>query len=237
MKKRIFAISISVLVVGCAQNTWYKQGASSQDFGKDKLACLQQSQQYESRSSTSASINQVAGAYGSSSRSGNVTNEQMFNSCMNGRGWVWTNKSQLEDAQVRNRAAIDEKNGRMSSLSSQLHSMCDRDEYQPVVAKTTCGGKDVMTLSMLGDSSKITPQQKRAFEAMSAERDSITNQQDSIMLSTGNKEWAAKVNCYKDKVRPRYKNNDLDLFNGKITWGQYNTRKNELKSTSQKYCP
>ena len=64
-----------VLLVGCARSVWVKPGASQQDFATDKYECLQQSQQPH------AYVNAYGGA------SGSVTNAELFNSCMNARGW------------------------------------------------------------------------------------------------------------------------------------------------------
>lgn len=73
-------------IAGCTPATWVKAGATQQDFAKDKYDCLQNSQQ------------QVAGTRTRFDSSCNCnrqypysevkTNYQLFNSCMNAKGWT-----------------------------------------------------------------------------------------------------------------------------------------------------
>jgi hypothetical protein len=58
---------------------WNKPGASQQEFSENKYSCMQQSQQRVS----GARVN----AYGGASASEVVTNQGLFNACMNAQGW------------------------------------------------------------------------------------------------------------------------------------------------------
>jgi hypothetical protein len=72
-----FAVLFGLLtVIASGPNmVWVKRGSTQQDFNQDKYACMQQSQQpYYDR----------AGAYSSS---GVNTNMNLYNSCMEARGW------------------------------------------------------------------------------------------------------------------------------------------------------
>lgn len=79
--KWLYLIAV-VSLTGCATHPaplWYKSGATQQDFKSDRYACLQESQQQQGRA--------VVNAYGGAARTGSVTNEVLFRSCMEARGY------------------------------------------------------------------------------------------------------------------------------------------------------
>lgn len=82
---------LAVALGGCAQSNpvfWDKPNATTADFDADKYKCLQSSQQkqavYSSFSSGGISPNAISS---SSMRSGSVTNDELFEACMNASGW------------------------------------------------------------------------------------------------------------------------------------------------------
>jgi len=78
ISKGLVIIIASILLAAC-QTQWSKAGASQQDFAQDKYQCLQESQQ----ASSSAYINPYYGA----AKGGSVTNRNLYNSCMEARGY------------------------------------------------------------------------------------------------------------------------------------------------------
>lgn len=84
-----FALSLSLLAVwmlGCATTRqpvlfWVKPGGTNDALNKDIYACTQESQQRVSESSYNRGT-------GGSSTSGVTTNVNLYNLCMNARGWV-----------------------------------------------------------------------------------------------------------------------------------------------------
>lgn len=237
MRSIYFGLMAVGVMSGCAQSVWFKSGASQEDFGRDNLACLQQSQQIESRSGTAASLNSSYGAYESKSRTGAVTNVPMYNSCMNSRGWTFRTASDVANQTARAKAQVVEKSDRLSSINSQLSALCDKEEYKPFVTRTTCMYSDVMPLPKLADTSRITKNQKSAMEGYMQERDALLNEQERVLVIGADKSFIARVNCLADKVKPIQKKNELDLYKGQISWGQYNTQKNEMKVLAKRLCP
>lgn len=67
MKKNLLIVSLVLLGSGCAQQTWHKNNATSEDFEMDKGTC-----QAQAFSVPNAPAVQVA---------------LVYNSCMRGRGW------------------------------------------------------------------------------------------------------------------------------------------------------
>lgn len=235
LKNLFLSFGFSTVLFGCAQNIWYKPGASSDAYGQDRLACLQQSQQIESKSGTSASINSAYGAYESSSRTGAVTNTAMFNACMNGKGWVLRKSTDVADQYSKNKIANDEKKDQLQSISSQLQTLCERDEYLAFTSKTTCFDKQA-SLSMQTDSTRITSQQKKAMDAYMVEYESLLNQQEKIVARGADVKMKNRIQCINEKVKPLFRKNDMDLYTGRITWGQYNKNKVDLRSRIKAIC-
>lgn len=232
----VFALLISSGLVGCAQNVWYKPGATQDAYGQDRLTCLQQSQQIESKSGTSASVNSAYGAYESKSRTGSVTNTSIFNACMNSKGWVLRNASDLAEQNTRAKVINDEKRDQVNVIRSQMLEMCDKEEFVAFTSKTSCGDKQI-SLSMMSDQTKITVQQKKAMDSYMQEWESLVNQQEKIVVRGADSKLRTRMQCVNEKVKPLFKKNDLDLFSGRITWGQYNKNKSDLRAKMKTICP
>lgn len=80
------------LLVGCAgtNSVWVKPGVMSSDFNQEKYACMQSAQQPYASSIryNSGGIVSPSAITTASSSSGIATNEQLFNACMNAKGWT-----------------------------------------------------------------------------------------------------------------------------------------------------
>ena len=76
-----FVAFIGVLtIIACGSKmSWVKPGATPDEFSKDKYACMQEAQQTVSKS--------FVGIYGASSSNQVVLNQDLYNACMNARGW------------------------------------------------------------------------------------------------------------------------------------------------------
>lgn len=100
--KTLLPIFLIVLLTSCAQQVWYKPNAYQGEFEQVKYACLQQSQQFSSGSKVAP--NSILGGYVATSSSGMSTNNQLFVSCMNAKGF------NLQDVQQLQRNQANEKN-------------------------------------------------------------------------------------------------------------------------------
>ena len=118
--KKIFFLTLSFALVGCAQHVWVKPGGTNDDFARDRYACLQTSQQSFSRSSAvnTGGISAV-GVTTASSVSGSETNLELVDACMNSKGWRLRDKESLTQAKaersneslVRTERSAGSKNG------------------------------------------------------------------------------------------------------------------------------
>lgn len=218
----VLCFMASLSVVGCAK-TWVKPGSTEAEFNKDKYECLQQSQQQVS----GFAFNTYGGAGGSQQK----TNDGLFTSCMNARGYSIKNQSEVKESAANNSSmfqAISEK------IKQDSAFRCTNSDYAAIYAKTACKAEDI-TIEQMSDKSKITPAQKTNFSALRSSIDeSLREGVDKDRKYGGPK--GVKVGNYVESVyMPKLERLNLDLYNGKITWGDYNKSRKELYSELRKF--
>jgi hypothetical protein len=213
----------SLFVSGCAQNVWHKPTARAGEFEQDRYACLQQSQQQRS-------VAQV-GAYGGAAVSSAVTNDGLFSSCMNARGWSLTNaeaaqqiqQQQQSTYQARNNQAADDVN----RLKLKSEERCASPAYKLYYEKTACVA-DNITFEQLTDKSKITPAQKQTLVKVRAMVDEVNKEQNRLARMHGGLIGAKRADLAESSLFPKNDKNNVELYEGKITWGEYNQRRKEI---------
>ena len=219
---RFLTISLAAaaaVLSGCAAPTWNKPGASQDDFARDRYSCMQESQQ---RVGTAA-VNQFGGASSNTMQ----TNGMLFNGCMNARGWQLQRQQQQQVAGGSAGPVLNNTFPTTNPLaeadkefSASNERICADTKYQIVFAKSPCK-VDAMTLSQRADSSKITAEQKMAFESLLQERRALQQKALAVYRRTG----GPKGNRFADALennQTRIDKNSLALFTGAITWGEYN---------------
>ena len=105
--KKLFVLTL--ILSGCAsqQGYWFKEGLTQDEYAKTKYLCLQQSQQPESKNLLSSNYSNAANSnVGAAQRASNafmqgftngleknqtgmITNDTLFNACMNAQGIYW----------------------------------------------------------------------------------------------------------------------------------------------------
>jgi hypothetical protein len=113
MKQHCVTFILLFLLAGCANNNvWYKPSASTNEFNVDKYDCLQQAQQ--------PSGTAVVGQHVGFASKGFVTNKNLYNSCMNAKGWSLQDSKALQKTIAQNSAAsTDEKSGHPKHYASK----------------------------------------------------------------------------------------------------------------------
>ncbi len=81
--KNIIILGTLLILVSCTNKKgyWYKKDSSQDEYAKINYLCLQESQQHSSRSSLSYNYQE--------SKAEMVTNNALFNACMNAKGFYW----------------------------------------------------------------------------------------------------------------------------------------------------
>jgi hypothetical protein len=203
-------------LAGCAQPMWVKPGASQSDFSSDRYTCLQESQQRIA----AAQVN----VYGGAAINRVQTNEQLFASCMNAHGWYLQRQAmgQQQAAQMQPNPLKEASDTFMAELTAR----CQEPELQPYFAKTSCNALDA-TLEQLTDSSTITEPQKIALQKNRSEYLEQSRKFIQALRQYGGQKGNA-IASLREKIGDQGDAVMLDLYAGKITWGEYNRRRKEL---------
>ena len=218
--KKIMLTGCLLVLTACM--SWYKPGARPGEFEQDKYQCLQESQQIVGPAQVYP--------WGGPAVSPVQTNETLFGNCMYAKGWS-LQKTQAVQAQIQQQQALQaavqsQFKSESDEISEQGHAICANPDFKLYYAKTACLAQDI-TFEQLADASKITPTQK---VALVKQRAAIAeNQKARIDLNSRAGGKAAKIaDATITSLIPQNDQNNLELYNGKITWGQYNQRRKDI---------
>ena len=224
MKRNLLAASV-LFIFGCSQQLWVKPGASQQDFGVDKYQCMQQAQQRVSGT--------YVNAYGGASTNKVITNEGLFNACMNSKGWSLQSSSSLQQSAAQQRQQAEQNQYQFEMLNQRRTAICQDPSFSAYYSKTPCKASDV-SLAQLSDKSKITAAQRNALDLLSPEFSLLRKDVLLAQRNVGGKYNAEKVQALQSAFDAEDMNR-LDLYSGKINWGQFNiNRKRISKDLSTK---
>jgi hypothetical protein len=222
---KILAIVATILTIsGCTQNLWFKQNAGQGEFERDRYSCLQQSQQRVG----AAQVN----AYGGSAVDTVDTNNVLFSTCMGSKGWSFQNKEVIQAQVAQNQAKYADLKQQSDLLNTNINAMCNKDELKEYYKKTACMTVDI-SFEQIADATKITPAQKTALIKQQGEV-ALLNKEREALQRQGGEVGIKLVSINTNFVRPENEKNNLDLYNEKITWGEYNKRRKEILTEGNK---
>lgn len=223
MKNLTLFLSMLVLV-SCANNKmWYKPNATQNNFSEDRYQCLQQAQQQYG----GAYVNQ----YNGFASQGVKTNDALFTSCMNSKGWSLENKEVVQNYintqnnQIQEKISIEKNQAKLFDEESK--KICENEKYKILFKKTPCNPKDI-NFANLSDESKITKEEKTLLISYRSEIDDLQNRRY---------EYYSRVDSFpKDKQfvefakseQPKIDEYNLELIKGSITWGEYNKMRKDF---------
>lgn len=209
-----FVALVSTLSACALQpKVWTKPGATSDQFQRDKMNCRNYGMQ-------SAMANGLAG-----NMFVEIWINQETEACLQNLGYM---------IQAQNTTPVDSAyNDQIKSIDAAIDDICTRAEYQPIFTKTTCGvGFKQPTMDMLTDKTKITKQQRVLFDKITAERNSLVEQKKALVRSNGSEASKAYLRKYESTIEPAYLTNKAELFEGKVTWGQFNKEILRIRSVN-----
>ena len=215
MKLKALLLSVALLS-GCAQQ-WIKPGLTQEEFQRDRYACLQGSQQAQSSF--------VIGQYAAGGASGMQTNDMLFRACMGSRGYA-LQTIDPSGKPVNPSPVVAQAAQARTDFDSQMRATCGNPEFSAYFAMTSCAVKDIQ-FQHLANETKITPEQKVVFLKARAALDALSKQQMDNMRQFGG-ENGRRLVSRADSFQPQTDQNNLDLYNGQITWGTYNKRRKEI---------
>lgn len=216
-----FLVIISILaLVGCAQQkSWMKPNSTASDFENDKYQCLQQSQQR-------VGVAQV-NAYGGNAVNSVTTNDMLFTSCMNSKGWSLQNKD-IAQAQAQQQV---QRNEELKNIYAEwmkgVRATCNSSELKEYYAKSACLAQEI-SFEQLADDTKITKEQK---EVLPKQRQAVAENRkisDELQVKYFGELGRRRIDLARTFLDMKNDANNLDLYNGKITWGQYNKVRKDI---------
>ena len=112
----------------------------------------------------------------------------------------------------------------LDKLKQQTDSRCASPEFKPYYEKTPCLANQI-NFQYVSDNSKITAIQKKVIQNLRSAIDENQRERVRVDRETGFG-WAADL--MEQFLIPPNDANNLDLLNGKITWGEYNTKRRDI---------
>lgn len=227
--KNFCALISFLFIASCAPvgpaMVWYKSTGGPKEFEQDKYSCLQQSQQQFG----AAQIN----AYGGGSVNRMITNDDLLGSCLRAKGWNWQRLDLTEAQDQQNRVRNQDTKQDFDEALNVVKADCLKPEFKEYYSKTACLVNDI-TFEQLADDSKITGQQKitllKQREMVSKNRKITVDLQIKHFGDLGRR----RNDLAKNYLEPKEETNNLDLYNGKITWGQYSKNRKEISTDFRK---
>jgi hypothetical protein len=212
----------------CAAPVWYKSNQKPGEFEQDKYSCIQQSQQQ-------MGVAQV-NVYGGTAVNQVVTNNSLFNSCMNSRGWSLHKQENAQALEQQRQFVQADRNTEIKNafdnLTAQLNAVCIKPELKEYYAKSSCRANEV-TFSQLADDTKITSAQKAILTMQRDSSSEIIKIYKELQIKYFGEIGRKRVDLSNSFLEPKNDDNNLDLYNGKITWGEYNKRRRDISNEYQ----
>jgi hypothetical protein len=115
-----------------------------------------------------------------------------------------------------------------AEIRGRLDKICADERYKLFFAKTPCNVPD-LTLQQLTDNSKATPAEKSVILQMDAEYLTIAQMAaENYKLNIKPESLGVALANHRMKGRSDSQENLSNLYQGKITWGAYNTQRKAI---------
>lgn len=118
----------------------------------------------------------------------------------------------------------------IAQIGEEIAAVCSKPEYQAINIKTPCKAS-LITLEQLSDTDKITPSEKPTFTKMASEVKPLRLKQVTAYRSAGDATGNELAN-QQDRLIVKREKIDLDIYEGKITWGEFNKARKEISDAS-----
>jgi hypothetical protein len=218
---RMFAISWFLFgLAGCSHPKilYDKPGLTSEEFNRDRYDCVQQSRVSWSGGGTGGLG--AAMIIGAKSNADNQAND-LFKMCMEARGYTARQVSNQDFENQKNSPLKD----RISIINKERSERCNKSEYKLLQTKMACKSNE-NSLQQLVDKNLISEEEKPIFSKYRIESQGSNDRLlDALRLYGNEKDKEASV-VMEDMIK-KTEEKALDLFEGKISWGEYNKCRKE----------
>jgi hypothetical protein len=135
-------------------------------------------------------------------------------------GQSWSEKSFDEHGK-------EEKQAAFKKYKDKMDAMCANPEHRAFYLKAPCYVNDTKA-EHLSDKTTITPEQKTALAKMRTMINELNNDSVQFQLTYEGEQGIKAAHLMESMMFPERDKNLAALSEGKITWGQYNQRRQEL---------
>ena len=199
---------------------YVKPGASQQDWQRDNNDCLVKANQ---------------AGYPGGDFAANINRKKFIKMCLQGQGWTPQTKETVE-AQNTQRSELEQKRSefkaKMDELNDKTKAICAKADFAAIAAKTPCNAADI-TFEQMADSSKLNATQKKNFLKFRTEVAEVNKEMREYVrnniVADSDRQWAD----YLDSTSSSIDGYNLDLYGGKVTWGEYNKTRKDLVAKNQ----
>ena len=112
-------------------------------------------------------------------------------------------------------------------LKARIEEICGTVTYKDYFSKTACKASDISFDQQL-DSSKITSAQKILLKEIQPKQVAISREVGQSFKTYYGATGVRVSDLVEGKLIPESEKNALALYSGKITWGEYNTKRKEI---------
>jgi hypothetical protein len=141
---------------------------------------------------------------------------------MNAKGWALGRQDNNDTAALK--ADVESS---VNANRERAKSVCADPKFAAYYSKTACLSNEI-TFEQLADMSKISPAAKAIFVELRGNVDSVTKESLDLQRKYGGTAGAKRADLYLSMSKAQNDKNNLDLYNGTITWGEYNRRRQAI---------
>jgi hypothetical protein len=115
----------------------------------------------------------------------------------------------------------------------KLNKVCNNEAYKLFFAKSTCNVSE-LTLQHLTDDSRVTPTEKKVLLQVDTEYLAIAQMvADNYKVNIRPESLGTALANHRMKGRSESQENLTNLYQGKITWGAYNTQRKVIATSGK----
>jgi hypothetical protein len=110
--------------------------------------------------------------------------------------------------------------------------ICSSPEYKIITDRTPCYVNQITT-ELLADRTKITPEQKQVFLSFKKAIDESKRELRKLQRRYGGSNGSKTADMEESQLMPELDKNDMNLYEEKITWGEFLQQRRDLYNKFQ----
>ena len=122
-----------------------------------------------------------------------------------------------------------ENTQRLKLIDEKVTIICAKSEYSALFLKAPCRGTDI-TLANLVDRNKIAPELKEMLLHYRVDMDAYSKERNEFLRQIGSPADLQWTNYLNFTVQSEIDKYNLNLYNEKISWGEYNQARKDLNA-------